>query len=271
MLPSLLAGGPSGPRKLSSPLCASKMTRWLNCGVISQVSWPKTEKTVKYGVHIFILRPLTEKHSASVHIPLNGMTHVQGMTVINRFLSALAWKNDQPTITHNGFSGSSVPQAIPVYQVPLGYSTTDCFPNELIEIKDEKCLRAIALYREGLGSLHNVPFKFLSFFKVLNVFWNDKKTKGVNPLVEGIRAELPNLADRDAQARIAEIGKQHVDVAEYLYKYGRCAVAHAFQKPVVDPDDVADLHGLSENLWLMRRLAAHVIFKHFGIKQSLFS
>jgi len=224
---------------------------------------------------------MTDTRSASVHVELNGMNTLLGMTVINRFLSALAWKNDQPTITHNAHSGSATPQAIQAYQVPLGYSPTDCFPNEIYEITDKKAMRAIALYREGLSLIDNIPFSFLSFFKVLNVFWNDKtkttknpndrsKPLKINPLIEAIRLELPNLTDRDAQTRISEISQQNPDVAAYLYHDGRCAVAHAFTGTIVDPDEVSDLYRLGDDRWLMRRLAAHVIEKQCGIKQSLF-
>lgn len=260
------------------------MTRWLNCGVVSQVSWPKTKKIVEYGGSQFHLHPMTKDLSASVHIELNGMNQVQGMTVINRFLSALSWKNDQPTITHNGFSGSAIPRPIPIYQVPLMFAPTSSFPNAVFAITDGKAKRAVALYREGLSlnSLCHIPFSFLSFFKVLNVFWNDRVNNVPNPndkkkplrknsIVDGIRVELPDLKDNESQARIAEIRKVHSDVALYLYKDGRCAVAHAFSGAIVDPDDGTDIYRLGKDLWLMRRLAAHVIEKQCGITQSLFA
>ena len=46
-------------------------------------------------------------------------------------------------------------------------------------------------------------------------------------------------------------------------------MAHAFADPIVDPDDVSDLHRLSEDLWLMRNLTAYLIEKNFGIEQSV--
>ena len=88
------------------------------------------------------------------------------MTLVNRFLSALSWKYDQPVINHYGWSG---PHLVPVprYKIPFGYSPTDMFPRELNEVTDQKAKLALALYREG-KSLNNVPFQFLSFFKILN-------------------------------------------------------------------------------------------------------
>lgn len=117
--------------------------------------------------------------------------------------------------------------------------------------------------------MDSVPFQFLSYFKILNIFWDDKKKNGKNELVEGLRATLPNLTDKDCLERIAEIAKKEGDPADYLYKSGRCAVAHAFADPIVDPDDVSDLRRLSEDLWLMRCLTAYLIEKNFRIEQSI--
>jgi hypothetical protein len=63
--------------------------------------------------------------------------------------------------------------------------------------------------------------------------------------------------------------KKQGDPADYLYKSGRCAVAHAFADPIVDPDDVTDLRRLSEDIWLMRNLTAYLIKSNFKIEQSI--
>ena len=44
-----------------------------------------------------------------------------------------------------------------------------------------------------------------------------------------------------------------------LYESGRCAVAHAFADPLVDPDDLADLRRLSADLDVVRALAEYLI------------
>lgn len=241
---------------------------WLNCGVTTQAIWPNEKKEVKYGDHTFVLLPMTKEHSASVHIELRGITDVEGLTLINRFLSALGWKCDEPAINHYGWSGNPVPVPVLKYQIPFGYSPSDFFPNELYEIADRKAKLAVALYREA-RSLDSVPFQFLSYFKILNIFWNDKKENGKNQLIEGLRDSLPELTEKDCVQRIKEIKEKEGDPAEYLYKSGRCAVAHAFSEPIVDPDDVTDLRRLSEDLWLMRNLTAYLIEKRFGIEQSI--
>ena len=141
---------------------------WLNCGVTTQATWPKDKKEVKYDNHTFVLMPLTKEHSASIHIELRGISNVEGLTLINRFLSALGWKCDQPAINHYGWSGNPNPVPVPKYRIPFGYSPTDVFPNEVYEISDRKAKLAVALYREA-RSLDSVPFQFLSYFKILNM------------------------------------------------------------------------------------------------------
>lgn len=244
------------------------MERWLNCEVTAQVHWPHERKELKYGAHTFVLMPQTSDHSASIHLEVSRLTGESGMTLVNRFLSALCWKCDEPAINHYGWSGNSKPVAVPKHRIPFGYSPTNAFPNEVYEITDKKAKLAIALYREA-RSLDSVPFQFLSFFKILNIFWKDKYVNKVNELIEQLRATLPLITNKECQDRILEIQKENVDPAEYLYKSGRCAVAHAFADPIVDPDDVSDLHRLSKDLWLMRNITAYLIEREYGIHQSI--
>jgi hypothetical protein len=193
----------SGVRRIRLIIVGAKKMSWLNCGVTTQAIWPKDKKEVKYGNHTFVLMPLTKEHSASIHIEID---NVQGLTLINRFLSALGWKCDEPAINHYGWSGNPNPVPVPRYRIPYGYSPNDVFPNELCEITDKKAKLAIALYREA-RSLDSGPFQFLSYFKILNIFWNDKKKNGKNELVEGLRTSLPNLTEKDCKKRIREIKK----------------------------------------------------------------
>ncbi len=109
-------------------------------------------------------------------------------------LSALAWKEDEPAINHYGWSGNPNFVPVPKYGIPYGYSPSDVFPDEVYEITDRKAKLAIALHREA-RSLDSIPFQFLSYFKILNIFWNDKKKNGRNELVEGLRTSLLNLTD----------------------------------------------------------------------------
>ena len=95
---------------------------WLNCGVTTQATWPKETKKVKYGGHTFVLMPQTKDHSASIHIEERGLRNVEGLTLTNRFLSALSWKCDQPAINHYGWSGDPTPVSVPRHRILFGYS-----------------------------------------------------------------------------------------------------------------------------------------------------
>ena len=39
----------------------------------------------------------------------------------------------------------------------------------------------------------------------------------------------------------------------------RCAVAHAYSDPVVDPDDLSDLRRLSQDVWIIKAVAEFLI------------
>ena len=104
----------------------------------------------------------------------------------------------------------------------------------------------MALYREA-QTVNSIPFSFLSYFKILNIFWPD------NQIVNRLRNLLPILKDDQTQARIKELSTKHEDIAQYLYTSGRCAVAHAYAEPIVDPDDVTHTRRLSEDMWIIRK------------------
>ena len=188
---------------------------WLNCGVTTQATWPEKQKEVKYGNYTFILMPLTKEYSASVHMELKGISDVEGLTLRNRFLSALGWKCDEPTINHYGRSGSPNPVPVDKYEIPYGYSPFGDFPGEVYEIVDLKAKLAVALYREARSLDDSVPFQFLSYFKILNIFWDDRAKKGKNnEMVEGLRASLPDLTEKDCITRIKEIETKEGDAAD---------------------------------------------------------
>ncbi|GLS51444.1 hypothetical protein GCM10007885_43010 [Methylobacterium gnaphalii] len=62
---------------------------------------------------------------------------------------------------------------------------------------------------------------------------------------------------------IADAGIQ--DVGRHLYESGRCAIAHATGKPIVNPDDPRDAERLFLELPLVREMAVRAIEDRFGI------
>ena len=125
---------------------------------------------------------------------------------------------------------------------------------------DPKAKLALALYREGL-SANLMPYRFLGFFKVINVIRNSGQEQK-----HWIRANLQHVIDPKAQARITAIQNAHHDVADYLYGSGRCAVAHGFDpQNVVNPDDPTDLIRLSEDMPVIAELARIAIEGELGV------
>ena len=127
---------------------------------------------------------------------------------------------------------------------------------------DPKARFALALYREALG-LHSVPYKFLGFFKIINILHS-----GGSQQREWIRRTLPEITNYDAIRRLKELEKQTDDVAKYLYTSGRCAVAHAYGEPTVNPDGVEDYSRLQDDMIVVRSLAEYLIEREFGVKSQ---
>jgi hypothetical protein len=137
---------------------------------------------------------------------------------------------------------------------------------------DEKARLALALFREA-RTVNSTPFEFLSYFKILNIFWKDRPVtingQRQNPIIEGIRATLPKLKDELAVSRLRALGTTEPDVPKYLYESGRCAIAHAYADPIVDPDDVSDLRRLSEDLYIVKEIAEHLIEAELKVSRSI--
>ena len=90
-------------------------SRFLNVGVDTQVTWPKQEMLVRFDRYHLVLMPRTKEHTQSIHVDLraNHLTDREALTVINRFLSVLAWCDDHFAVAQGGWSGNPVPVAVP--------------------------------------------------------------------------------------------------------------------------------------------------------------
>lgn len=56
------------------------------------------------------------------------------------------------------------------------------------------------------------------------------------------------------------------NIGHYLWVSGRCAVAHAYAEPLVDPEDPEDSARLQKDLPLVKALAEHLIEHELGVK-----
>lgn len=243
------------------------MVSWLNVGVKGGAIWPTQEAKVTFGGHELILRPATKDTEQSIHIALGRITDIEALTLINRFLSVLTWCDEQGMENLYGWSGNPVPVNVPRSSRVVGSSIMG-FPFNRNLGSDPKAKLALALYREA-RTINSGSFEFLDYFKILNIFWEDKYRNGQNQIIEGIRKILPQLTDQQATDRIKALNKQTPDVSKYLYESGRCAIAHAYASPIVDPDDVTDLRRLSQDVWVVRAIAEHLIENELGVSRSI--
>lgn len=245
------------------------MDYWMNIGIKGEAAWPEKETRIMFGGQELLLRPVTKTSEASVHINLKTITEIEALTLINRFLSILAWCDDVPMENMYGAAGSTIPVAIPRNTSRSCGSCIGNYPFYRDIEQDSKARLALALYREAL-TVNSVPFSLLSYFKILNIFWKDRYERGgSNELIEGIRSMLPKLSDREAINRIKQLTSSQTDVPKYLYESGRCAVAHAFSLPLVDPDDVADLRRLSQDIWIIKAIAEELIENELNVSREI--
>lgn len=263
----------------SRPNSQTNIDKWLSVRISGNAKWPKERTTVSFGGHDLVLFPPTPDTAPSLHINLYKLSAKQGMTLINRFLSYLAWCEDAALENLGGVSGHMHPRPIP-RQKEKQLWFTDVFPLSVKLAEDEKALRALALFREA-RSVNSIPFRLLSYFKILNIVWNDKKIKGrsekdknkkeKNEITKGIRDTLPKLLDTEAKDRIARLSqKGERDIPAYLYESGRCAVSHAYKEPIADPDNIEDLHRLSEDAWIIKAIAEYLMENTLMISRSFF-
>src|SRR5262249_24718986 len=94
-------------------------------------------------------------------------------------------------------------------------------------------------------------------------------TSGQNEIIEGIRTTLPHVKDDLARERIEDLQNRGENVPEYLYKSGRCAVAHAYAGPIVDPDNAQDLQRLSQDMDIIKAIAEFLIETELKVSRSI--
>jgi hypothetical protein len=235
------------------------MKWWTAAIETSNLAWPTAETKVSYDGDLFLLRPESDDllPSVSIRCP-KGMGCEEAQLSINRFLSALCWaKGGGARALWGVGSGGEKPGNVGRSKCRFACDRlrTDYLPTS----NDEKTRRALALFREAL-SVNTVPYQFLGFYKVINVLFD----KGPDQMA-WINAKVANVKDGDLAKRIRELKKTGSDLGQYLYKSGRCAVAHAFDHPTLDPDIPSEISQLSKDLPIIRALAKILIESELNI------
>lgn len=239
------------------------MNMWMIVTIETAIEWPKEETTVSFTGHPIALRPPTDDSDADVrmqfYFPEN---ELETFELLSRFLTTLSWWQHRPVIARYRLTGSSpIRGGKGRFRTPL-INNFKLSPDMELP-SDPKVRIAIALHRETL-SIDNTAYKFLSYFKIINVYHDKGKD-----LIKWMNNTLSKISDERACERLVELHKLYSDVGEYLYVSGRCAIAHAYSSSVVDPDKPEDIFRLSADMPVIRSLAEYLIENEWGVKWEL--
>lgn len=237
------------------------MTYWTCLGLETNVPWPIKETIIVFEGHQLILKPETDHLAPTIAFEHGSKNLVQedALIIIRRFMSALAWVEGYG-IRETFYAGGSFQVGIGK-SPPLNIRTNHFEYLYLPNPADPKKKLALALYREGL-TCNSLPYKFLSFTKIINILVKEGgKQKRI------INDSLRLIQHSKALKRISSLQTDGCsDIGEYLYESGRCAVSHAYDNDIVDPDSSHDLKRMSQDLPLVKAIAEIIIERNLEIE-----
>jgi hypothetical protein len=239
------------------------MPQWVTIKVEDTTDWPTSETTVEYEGFTFLLLPETETSATAVALRRGATVSLDSaITIIRRFLSALAWALNQPIRDSGPAIGMYAPAVMQKEKGPRRTAYSEFRLDSLVSTSNAKAKICLALYREALG-LNNTAYQFLAFYKIINVLFKSGPEQK-----SWINLKVDKLTNFTALGRLKELRNKHADLGEYLFASGRCAVAHAYQQPVIDPDNPDDTYRLGSDLNVIRALAVYLIENELGVPTS---
>lgn len=240
--------------------------RYLNVGVDNQVDWPKTETKVEFEGHTIILMPKTGDHTTSVHVDLHHerLTDEDAMTLINRFLSMMAWCDDRHAIMQGGWSGNPIPVAVPKRN--LAFTTTTHWMFNRNSPEREEARKAISIYRDGLNAEYNhmVSYAVIAYYKILEL-----RYRSAAQVKEWLKANYDQTVYRQEIIKKFREACGTKTPEVYLYKACRTAVAHANTPFSSDPDDFHEIRRLHIAADILRPLARKFIRDELGVSEIM--
>ena len=239
----------------------------LIAAVDSAIPWPMSPVSAAFDGHDFILFPETDDTPDRIEMQIpEGEDHQHAMTVMNRFMSALAWVQGKSlrsawTMIAGGPGGGMGKGKARFNSNGLAARCETLIIDYLPAPVGENERLALALYREALNC-NSIPYSFLGFAKILNMIGDGRKQ------VAWINATIPKLTrnhDYEANQRIAKLTG---DLGKYIYEDGRCAIAHAEKGSRVNPDMADHERRLADDMPVVRVLAEYFIEYNLGIKSQ---
>lgn len=235
------------------------MAQWVVIGLVTPTSlpWPTEEMVVPFHGHTILMRPETDTLAPDLAIQFESPSTFEEILLLGRrFLSALAWIEGAP-VQEEMVTGGTNP--IRVGKGHGKFINPHFRADHIPSTDSSRSILALAFYREALG-LNSVPYQFLSFYKIINLLHS-----GGADQMAWINQAIPSIDDHFAKERIRELQTENANIGNYLYVSGRCAIAHAYTEPLVDPENPADTTRLRKDLPLIRGLAEYAIEHELGI------
>jgi|SRR5579872_557367 len=238
---------------------------WIVANIETTSGWPvNAQKVIYRGETIWIMPIMKDRYPALAMKRPSGKSREQCERLILRFLSALAWVQGAGYLV-GGVGGGSVPN--PMGRMKEGgFSICEEFDLSFLpEPESEKALLAMALMREGRG-LNHPGYSFLAFYRVVELaIGKDWKTQ-----TSWINEQVALGLNYPAREAVDKLHRQRVqDIGVHLYGSGRCAMAHAKNDPIIDPDNPADTRRLWAERPIMLALAQRAIEQKLGVETRL--
>lgn len=233
---------------------------WLCVNVETSCPWPVYPQHFEFAGHAMWIVPLTQEEYGGVAMKVpKELSHEEAEGLLLRFLSVLSWRERSGiAVAHR--SGGSMPFMMGLNK-KIGFAIREEFDlTELLCPEEERPRIAMALMREAL-SLNHHGYSFLSYWRVLELAYPVTKDR-----VAWMQSIVSSLKGHGIQEALESIAASDVEaVCKHLFESGRCAVAHASGKPIINPDDPRDALRLYRELPLVQKLAEKAIEEGFGI------
>jgi hypothetical protein len=243
------------------PLC-----HWLVVDFESDTRDPRPQLQTEYDGMTIHIQPHMDEFCDVMSTFVRAEEDIQQASLkLNRFLSAMAWKDNCAFVTRGGGAGNARQQDAnnPRFNYLekrriTGYVISRFDFEHLVVATDDRQRLALALYREGLNS-DNEFYGFLSYYKIINIVHSHPDDQ-----MRWIDANLGDLKF-EAGERAKQLLAATSDIGKYLYVQGRTAIAHAFGRPIRDPDLPGDRNEIRNDCKLIKGLAALLMENELGV------
>ena len=110
----------------------------------------------------------------------------------------------------------------------------------------------------------------MSYFRIINILYQDKWKDDKNEIVEWIRNNLGKLTDNSNKECMLKLGELGIDIPKHLYKDCRCAIAHANQDPIINPDNSTEIFDLYFDVDIIKEFAGLIIETEMNVSRFLY-